>query len=146
MKYIGEKHEETCKKLSMTDNTGQFDTLAIGTHDNNTAEIMSPAATNISEKDSTSTKNGDFHDNPDSLPEPPFGHSLQESPYYSIIETAPIMNRTRYTCKLHPEILFIDVPGVEHHCKYEDPDLHKSEVLRSTSKTHTAVSSGEEAA
>jgi hypothetical protein len=31
MKYIGEKHEETCKKLSMTDNTGRFDTLAIGT-------------------------------------------------------------------------------------------------------------------
>jgi hypothetical protein len=145
MKYIGEKHEETCKKLSMTDKTGRFDTLVIGTHDNNTAEVTSPVH-NISGKDSTSTKLRDFHDNPDSLPEPPFEHSLQESPYYSIIETAPIMNRTRYTCKLHPEILFIDVPGVEHHCKYEDPDLHKSEVLRSTSKTHTAVSSGEEAA
>lgn len=72
--------------------------------------------------------------------------TLQESPYYSIIETAPIMNRTRYICKLHPEILFIDVAGVEHHCKYKDPDLHRSEALRFASKMYATMSSGEEAA
>jgi hypothetical protein len=146
IKYIGRIYEKTCNKLSLTDKTGQIDTCAIGTHDNSIAEVTSAAATNISQKDDTSTKNRNIHDNLDSPSEPPFGHSLQESPYYSIIETAPILNRTRYTCKLHPERLFIDLPGVEHHCKYDDPDLHKFEALRSTSKWNTTISSGEEAA
>ena len=145
VKYIGERPKETCKKLLMTDKSGQFGTLATGTDDSNIAEVTSPAS-NISGKDDISTKNRDFHDNPDSTPKSPVGHSLEESPYYSIIETAPLLNRTRYTCKLHPERLFIDLPGVEHHCKYDDPDLHKFEALRSTSKWNMNVSSGEEAA
>lgn len=56
------------------------------------------------------------------------------------------MNKTRYTCKLRPRILFIDLAGVEHHYKYEDPGLHRSEALRFASKMYATVSLGEEAA
>lgn len=67
-------------------------------------------------------------------------------PNCSIIEAAPIMNKTRYTCKLRPRILFIDLAGVEHHYKYEDPGLHRSEALRFASRMYATVSLGEEAA
>lgn len=56
------------------------------------------------------------------------------------------MNKTRYARKLHPRILFIDLAGVEHHYKYEDPDLHRSDALRFASKMYATVSLGEEAA
>ena len=56
------------------------------------------------------------------------------------------MNKTRYTCKINPKILFIDLAGVEHHYEYKDPDLHRSEALRFASKMFATVSLGEEAA
>ena len=35
-----------------------------------------------------------------------------------------------YYCKVHPSIENIYLETVEHHCKYEEPDVHKLEILR----------------
>ncbi len=37
---------------------------------------------------------------------------------------------TFYYCKLHPDIENINLESIEHHCKYKDPELHKSEILK----------------
>lgn len=86
----------------------------------------------------------DFFSNPSwPLPE----HDLEHSPCYPIIDIDKFETMgTYYRCKIHRKAWSPDLIGIEHHCKYDDPDLHKSEVLRSTSKTHMTVSSGEEAA
>jgi hypothetical protein len=33
-------------------------------------------------------------------------------------------------CKLHPKFKNINLSSIEHHCKYDNPELHKSEILR----------------
>jgi hypothetical protein len=68
-------------------------------------------------------------------------HSLEESPCYHIIEKSEIKTTRQpyYYCKLHPNIWNIDIRGIEHHFKYKDPDLHKSEALRLALKAHTVV-------
>jgi hypothetical protein len=35
-----------------------------------------------------------------------------------------------YYCKLHPDIENIHLESIEHHCKFSDPEYHKSEVLK----------------
>lgn len=59
-------------------------------------------------------------------------HDLEASPCYPIIEKDMLqtMRRIYYRCKLHPEVWNIDLRGIEHHCKYDEPDDHKTQILK----------------
>ncbi len=98
---------------------------------NNNSECI-PAATSYTSytSDSNKKKVEDFFcDNP-SLPYKPLPqHSLEESPCYPIIG---INHKRRvYYCKLHPkESGNINLESVEHHCKYKEPEVHKSEIIQ----------------
>jgi hypothetical protein len=35
-----------------------------------------------------------------------------------------------YFCKLHPDLVNINLSSIEHHCKYKESEFHKSEILR----------------
>jgi hypothetical protein len=76
---------------------------------------------------------GEFFDesNGESVP----AHDLELSPCYPIIEKKKFetMDQALYLCKIHPEVWSIDIRGIEHHCKYQDPDKHKAEILKSLS-------------
>jgi hypothetical protein len=69
-----------------------------------------------------------FHDDPNlpyrSLPE----HGLEDSPCHPIIEK----KGNFYCCKLHTDIQNICLESIEHHCKYKEPESHKSEILKGT--------------
>jgi hypothetical protein len=150
LKYIGEIQGETYKKLSMTDVTVQFDT-SVNDDDNKKMNITEDvgSATSMMNKDTMLAKIEEFfHDNPDTPWQPLPEHNLEQSPCCYIIEKERFKTsgQTYYRCKIHPEVWNINLVGIEHHCKYKDPDLHKSEALQSTSMMHTNVSSGEEAA
>ncbi|HEU4823511.1 MAG TPA: hypothetical protein VFS97_08820, partial [Nitrososphaeraceae archaeon] len=85
-----------------------------------------------------------FHD-PDTPWQRSPEHDLEQSPCYYIIEKDKfkISGQTYYYCKIHPDVWNIDLVGVEHHCKYKDPDLHKSESLRLALKMRTVIFSRE---
>jgi hypothetical protein len=34
-----------------------------------------------------------------------------------------------YYCKLHPKVENVHLHSTEHHCKYSEPEMHKSKVL-----------------
>jgi hypothetical protein len=69
--------------------------------------------------------------NPDNPWKPLPTHSLEQSPCYPIIG---IHNNKYdvlfYYCKLHRDIENIYLESIEHHCKYSNPEFHKSEILR----------------
>lgn len=69
-----------------------------------------------------------FHDDPNlpyrSLPE----HGLEDSPCHPIIEKKGDF----CCCKLHTDIQNICLESIEHHCKYKEPESHKSEILKGT--------------
>jgi hypothetical protein len=74
-----------------------------------------------------------FYDNPDTHWKPLPEHDLKASPCYPIIGTRNNYKaKTFYYYKLHPEIENVYLETIEHHCKYKEPDIHKSEVLRLT--------------
>jgi hypothetical protein len=66
-------------------------------------------------------------------------HEIYQSPCYPIIgiRTSNWINNTTgikntvlwYYCKLHPKIENIHFESIEHHCKYSEPEKHKSKVL-----------------
>jgi hypothetical protein len=62
-------------------------------------------------------------------------HSLEQSPCYPIISKKGGF----YRCKVHPKEQNIYLETIEHHCKYKDPELHKSEIIRLTSTTATTA-------
>jgi hypothetical protein len=61
-------------------------------------------------------------------------HTLEQSPCYPIIDKRQYYNDngsgTFYYCKLHPDVQNINLESIEHHCKYKDPELYKSEILK----------------
>ena len=67
-----------------------------------------------------------FNDVADLPYEPLPEHSLEQSPCYPIIGK----NQKLYFCRLHPEVKNVNLESIEHHCKYKDPDYHKSEILK----------------
>jgi hypothetical protein len=68
-----------------------------------------------------------FHDGPDLPWQPLPSHTLEQSPCKPII----VKKGKFYYCKLHPkEIKNIYLDTIEQHCKYQDPNLHKAEILR----------------
>ena len=68
----------------------------------------------------------------DSNREPLPEHNLEQSPCRPIIDTDKLetMGKTFYRCKIHPDVWNIDLIGIEHHCKYQEPDIHKDEILK----------------
>ena len=81
---------------------------------------------------SVQTVNDFFYDEPELAWKPLPDHQLEQSPCYHIIETDMIRasRQKYYRCKIHPEIWNINLESIEHHCKYKDPEKHKSEILR----------------
>jgi hypothetical protein len=71
-----------------------------------------------------------YDDNNPSLPYKPLPpHSLEESPCYTIIKRNHKLGT--YYCKLHPkESENVNLESVEHHCKYNDPELHANEIIK----------------
>jgi hypothetical protein len=70
-----------------------------------------------------------FHDVADLPYQPLPEHTVEQSP------CSPIIGRNNnglYFCRLHPEVKNVNLDPIEHHCKYKDPDYHKSEILRLT--------------
>jgi hypothetical protein len=71
-----------------------------------------------------------FYDDPNtpwkSLPE----HNLKQSPCYPIIGVNDSYKVPLYYCKLHHDVENIYLETIEHHCKYKEPNVHKSEILR----------------
>jgi hypothetical protein len=61
-----------------------------------------------------------------SLPE----HTLEQSPCYPIISIHHKYRLSIYYCRLHPHIQNMYLESIEHHCKFSEPQLHKSEILR----------------
>jgi hypothetical protein len=68
----------------------------------------------------------------DSNREPLPEHNLEQSPCRPIIDTDKLetMGKIFYRCKIHPEVLNIDLIGIEHHCRYQEHDIHKDEILK----------------
>ena len=69
-----------------------------------------------------------FNDVADSPYQPLPEHSLEQSPCYPIIGRNN--NNGLYFCRLHPEVKNVNLDPIEHHCKYKEPDVHKSEILK----------------
>jgi hypothetical protein len=67
-----------------------------------------------------------FHDVADLPYQPLSEHTVEQSPCYSIIGR----NNRSYFCRLHPEFKNVYLDSIEQHCKYKDPDYHKSEILK----------------
>ena len=68
----------------------------------------------------------------DSNREPLPEHNLEQSPCRPIIDTDKLetMGKIFYRCKIHPGVWNIDLIGIEHHCKYQEPHIHKDEILK----------------
>ena len=73
-----------------------------------------------------------FYDDPSISWKPLPEHDLKQSPYYPIIDICRYHNYKIpfYYCKLHPDIENAYLGSIEHHCKYKEPNVHKSEILR----------------
>ena len=73
-----------------------------------------------------------FYDDPSISWKPLPEHDLKQSPYYPIIDICRYHNYKIpfYCCKLHPDIENAYLGSIEHHCKYKEPNVHKSEILR----------------
>jgi hypothetical protein len=80
-----------------------------------------------------------FRDIPNEDWKPLPQHEIYQSPCYPIIgikirtwinNKTEIRNSTRwYYCKVHPKVENIHLQSIEHHCKYKEPEKHKSKVL-----------------
>src|ERR687886_766074 len=71
-----------------------------------------------------------FYDDPNTPWKPLPEHDLKSSPCYPIIDIRTYHNYKIpfYYCKLHPDIENVYLETIEHHCKYKDPNSHKSEI------------------
>jgi hypothetical protein len=68
-----------------------------------------------------------FYDEPYLPYQPPPLHKLEDSPCKSIIR---IDNHSLFYCTLHPDVQSYHLESIEHHMKYKDPEVHKSEILK----------------
>jgi hypothetical protein len=69
-----------------------------------------------------------FYDEPYLPYRPPLPHQLEDSPCKSIIR---IDNHSLFYCTLHPDIQSYHLESIEHHIKFKNPNIHKSEILKS---------------
>jgi len=56
-------------------------------------------------------------------------HSLEQSPCYPIIGVHNKYRVPFFYCKLHSDIENVYLESIEHHCKFSNPGVHKSEIL-----------------
>src|ERR1051326_6649031 len=75
-----------------------------------------------------------FFEDPTVTPQNPWKplpeHRLEQSPCYPIIGIHNKYTVQMYYCRLHSNIESIYLESIEHHCKFSDPELHKSEILK----------------
>ena len=69
-----------------------------------------------------------FYDESDLPYRPPPPHKLEESPCKSIIKLDN--HSLLYNCTLHPDFQSYHLESIEHHIKYKNPEMHKSEILK----------------
>ena len=69
-----------------------------------------------------------FYDEPFLPYHPPPPHELEDSPCKSIIRLDN--HSLLYNCTLHPDIRSYHLESIEHHIKYKNPEMHKSEILK----------------
>lgn len=74
----------------------------------------------------TTSVNEFFDDDPTSSYKPLPDHDLSQSPCYHIINK----EGNYFFCKLHSGIRNIHLESIEHHIKYKDPEVHRTELLR----------------
>ena len=139
MKYFKLFTNEEYEKLSNGDKFVQFDNLsnndATDNHDDRNTD--SHPNTNIIIKPEQPMKpivsvEEFFYDDPNTPWKPLPEHDLKQSPCYAIIDIRRYHNYKIpfYYCKLHPDIENAYLESIEHHCKYKEPSVHKSEILR----------------
>jgi hypothetical protein len=69
-----------------------------------------------------------FYDEPYLPYHPPSPHELEDSPCKSIIRFDS--HSSLYNCALHPDVQSYHLESIEHHIKFKNPDMHKSEILK----------------
>ena len=92
------------------------------------SEPSEPSASVESESTTIVSVECFFHDVADLPYQPLPEHTVEQSPCYPIIGRNN--NNRLYFCRLHPEVKNVYLDPIEHHCKYKDPDYHKSEILK----------------
>jgi hypothetical protein len=68
----------------------------------------------------------DFFSSKQPLPLPQ--HSFEQSPCYPIIGSKSEGSYTMYR-KIHPKVRNTNLESIEHHCRFAEPDHHKSEII-----------------
>jgi hypothetical protein len=63
------------------------------------------------------------------LPLPLPGHPLEKSPCYPIIDFKAAGKYILYSCALHPKTENVNLESIEHHCKYDNADTHRAEII-----------------
>ena len=66
-----------------------------------------------------------FYDDPNIAWKPLPSHNLEQSPCYHIIDKKDRL----YYCKLHPKIQNVNLDTIEHHCKYNEHEIHRKEII-----------------
>lgn len=69
-----------------------------------------------------------FYDEPYMPYHPPPHHDLEVSPCKLIIRFDE--HSSLYNCTLHPDFQSYHLESIEHHIKYKNPEMHKSEILK----------------
>jgi hypothetical protein len=69
-----------------------------------------------------------FYDEPYLPYHPPPPHELEDSPCQLIIRFDS--HSSLYNCILHPDVQSYHLESIEHHIKFKNPDMHKSEILK----------------
>lgn len=92
----------------------------------------SDPSTNNEVRDAKQSVENFFLENTNDPWQPSPKHGLEQSPCNSILEECKIKatQQVYYRYKLHPDVWSIDLSYLEHHCKYQEREAHKDEILR----------------
>ncbi len=94
--------------------------------------LLTDSAIRIEDTTSLSSINGFFYDDPNISYTASQEHNLDQSPCYPVIA----IEQGYFYCRLHPDVKNVHLESIEHHMKYEDPEIHKSELLKFLKLTH----------
>jgi hypothetical protein len=72
----------------------------------------------------------------DDLQLPLRDHPLEKSPCYPIVDFKPAGKYILYFCELHPKTENVNLESIEHHCKYDNPAAHKTEIISRMDKVN----------
>ena len=72
-----------------------------------------------------------FYDDPNTPWKPLPEHDLKQSPCYPIIDIRNItIIKSHFIIVRYTDIENAYLESIEHHCKYIEPNVHESEILR----------------